>query len=79
VNTPASGKKRTNTQITTLRIPDVSLTSDTKEIIRVMLEYFTPEDNDLEDTYHHKHIRELTYKQPNTPDDREIKEKKSEV
>jgi len=44
-----------------------------------MLEYFTPEDNDLEDTYHHKHIRELTYKQPNTPDDREIKEKKSEV
>jgi len=56
----ASGKKRTNTQITTLRKPDGSLTSDTKETLRLMLEYFTPEDNDLDDNNHHKHVRELT-------------------
>ena len=68
----ASGKKRTNTQITTLRKPDGSLTSDTKETLRLMLEYFTPEDNDLDDNNHHKHVRELTDKQPNTPDDGEF-------
>ena len=67
----ASGKKRTNTQVTTLRKPDGSLTSDTKETLRLMLEYFAPEDNDL-DNNHHKHIRELTDKHPNTPDDREF-------
>ena len=68
----ASGKKRTNTQITSLRKPDGSLTRDTKETLRLMLEYFTPEYNDLDDNNHHKHIRELTDKQPNTPDDREF-------
>ena len=68
----ASGKKRTNTQVTTLRKPDGSLTSDTKETLRLMLEYFTSEDNDLDDNNHHKHIRELTDKQSNTPDDREF-------
>jgi len=40
-----------------------------------MLEYFTPEDNDLDDNNHHKHIRELTDKRPNTPDDREFTRK----
>ena len=68
----ASGKTRTNTQITTLRKPDGSLTSDTKETLRLMLEYFTSEDNDLDDNNHHKHVRELTDKQPNTSDDREF-------
>jgi len=37
-----------------------------------MLEYFTPEDNDLDDNNHQKHIRELTDKQPNTRDDGEF-------
>jgi hypothetical protein len=37
-----------------------------------MLEYFTPEDNELEDNNHHKHVRELTVQQPNTSDDREF-------
>jgi len=67
----ASGKKRTKTLITTLRKLDGLLTSETKETLRLMLEYFTPEDNDL-DNNHHKRIRELTDKQPNTPDDHEF-------
>ena len=37
-----------------------------------MLEYFTPEDNDLEDNDHHKHVRDITARLPNTPDDREF-------
>jgi len=37
-----------------------------------MLVYFTPEDNELEDNNHHKHIRELKVQQPNTSDDREF-------
>jgi len=68
----ASGKKRTNTQITTFRKQGDSLTSDTKETLRLMLEYFTPEANELDDNNHHKYIRELTVKQPYTSDDREF-------
>ena len=67
-----SGKKRTNTQITTLRKPDGSQTSERKETLRLMLEYFTPEDKDLDDKNHYKQIRELTDRQPKTPDDREF-------
>ena len=37
-----------------------------------MLEYFAPEDNELEDNNHHKQVRELTDQQPNTLDDREF-------
>ena len=37
-----------------------------------MLEYFTPEDNDIEDNDHHKQVRNITALQPNTPDDREF-------
>ena len=54
----AAGKKKTNTHITTLRKPDGSLTKDTKETLRLMLEYFTPEDNTLEDNNCHKQVRD---------------------
>jgi len=37
-----------------------------------MLEYFTPEDNDLDNDIHHKYIKEITDKQPNTTDDSEF-------
>ena len=63
---------RTNTQITTLGKPDGSLTKDTKETLRHMLEYFTPEDNELEDNNHHKQFRDTTARPPNIPDDREF-------
>jgi hypothetical protein len=68
----AAGKMRTNTQIA-LRKPDGSLTRDTKETLRDMLQYFTPEDNELEENY--KKLRDTTARPPNTPDDREITRK----
>ena len=62
----AAGKKKNNTKRTTLRKPDGSLTRDTPETIRLILEYFTPEDNELEDNDHHKQVREITARPPNT-------------
>jgi len=37
-----------------------------------MQEYLTPEDNELEDNDHHKQVRDITARPPNTPDDREF-------
>ena len=68
----AAGKKKNNIQIT-LRKPDGSLTKDTKETLMLMLEYFTPEDNELEDNNYHKKVRDKTTRPPNTPDDCEFK------
>jgi hypothetical protein len=68
----AAGKKKNNIQITTLRKPGGSLTKDTKETLGLMLEYFTPEDNELEDNNHHKQVRDKTTRPPNTPDDCEF-------
>jgi hypothetical protein len=65
----AAGKKNTNPQITTLRKSDGSLTKDTKETLRLMLEYFTPEDNELEDNNYHTQVRDITNRPINTPDD----------
>jgi len=67
-----AGKKKNNIQITTLRKPDGSLTKDTKETLRLMLEYFTPEHNELEDNNYHKQVRDKTTRPPNTPDDCEF-------
>jgi hypothetical protein len=36
-----------------------------------MLEHFTPDDKDLEDDDHHKHIRAQTKHPPNAQDDRQ--------
>jgi len=68
----AAGKGKTPTQITTLRRPDGTYTVDTKETLKLMLEYFTPDDKELEDNDHHKHIRVQTEHPPNTQDDREF-------
>jgi hypothetical protein len=43
----SGSRKEKNIQNTTLRKHDSSLTKDTKETLRLMLEYFTPEDNKL--------------------------------
>jgi hypothetical protein len=69
----AAGKKKNHTQITTLRKPDGSLTKDAKETLRLMLEHFTPEDNELEDNNYHKQVRAITTRPINTPDDSEFK------
>lgn len=45
----AKGKRHTPTQISTLRKPDGTLTTDTKETMSLMLTHFTPEDRERED------------------------------
>ena len=37
-----------------------------------MLEYLTPDDKELEDNNHHKQVRDITARPPNTPDDRQF-------
>jgi hypothetical protein len=68
----AAGKKESNTQIRTLRKPDGSLTKDTKETLRLMIEHFTPKDNEHEDNNYHKQVRDKATRPPNTPDDCEF-------
>jgi hypothetical protein len=43
-----------------------------KETFRLMLEYFIPEDNELEDNNDHKQVRDKTTRPPKTPDDCEF-------
>jgi hypothetical protein len=63
--------KRNNTHLTTLRKPDGSLAWDTQETLKLMLGYFTPEDNELEDNDHHKQVRDTTIRPLDTPGDKE--------
>ena len=52
-----AGKRKNNTQLTTLRKPDGSLTADIRETLQHMLEYFVPEDKDNDDTDFHTQTR----------------------
>jgi len=52
----AAGKRNTITQITTLRKLDGSLTPDTKETLCLMLDNFTPVDNERDDNDYHKQV-----------------------
>jgi hypothetical protein len=53
----AAGKRRYNTQITTVQKPGGSLTEDLRETLQLMLELFTPDDNEEYDTELHKLAR----------------------
>ena len=68
----AAGKRNNSTQITTLRKHDGSLTADTKKTIKLMLEYFTPENNEYEENDYHKQVRAQSQEAVNSPDDREL-------
>ena len=68
----AAGKRNTTTQITTLQKPDGTLTTDTRETLRLMLDNFTPEDNERDDSDYHKQIRAQTQQPTTTADDREF-------
>jgi len=50
-------KEKINTQKTTLRKPDGSLIADLNETLKHMLEYFTPEDKEVDDTDNHRLAR----------------------
>jgi hypothetical protein len=61
----AVGKRKSNTQITTLRKPNGILTADIRETVKHMLEYFTPEDKKTDDTtiYSSKHKLKIPWTQ----------------
>jgi hypothetical protein len=61
----AAGKRNTSTQIT-LRKPDGSLTIDTEEPLRLMLDNVTPEDNKRDDNDYHKQVRAQAQQPANT-------------
>ena len=68
----AAGKRRSTTQITTLRKPDGTLTVDLQETLQHMLEHFAPEDDQHDDSDLHKQARTLSKEPINTEDDKEF-------
>jgi len=68
----AAGKRNTTTQITMLWKPDSSLTTDTKETLCLMLDNFTPEDNERDDSDYHKQVGAQAQQPTTTADDREF-------
>jgi len=67
-----AGKRNTTTQLTTLQKPDGTLTTDTRETLRLKLDNFTPEDNERDDSDYHKQIRAQTQQPTTTVNDREF-------
>jgi len=68
----AGGKRNTTTQMTTLRKPEGTLTTDTRETLHLMLDNFTPEDNEQDDSDYHKQIRTHTQQPTTRANDREF-------
>jgi hypothetical protein len=65
----AAGKKRDNTQITTPRKPDGSLTDDLSDTLQLMLKHFIPNDKEEDDTELHKLARAQAFEPADTDDD----------
>ena len=70
----AAGKRKQAAQITTLRKPDGTLTTNLHETLTHMIRYFTPEYNQNDDSEYHKQLRAQTQKSIVTPDDKEFTE-----
>jgi 3,4-dihydroxy-2-butanone 4-phosphate synthase len=68
----AAGRRKTSTQITTLRKPDGSLTADTKKTLQLMLDNVTPKDNEHDNNDYYKQVRAQTQQPADTTDDREF-------
>jgi len=67
----ASNKTKRSQTMTTLQIPDSSLTSNLNETMKVMTDHLTPNDEQSDDTDHHKRIRTLSTEPIQTADDRD--------
>ena len=67
----ASNKTKISQTMTTLQKPDSSLTSDLNETMKVMIEHLTPNDEQSDDTDHHKRIGTLSTEPIQTADDRD--------
>jgi hypothetical protein len=68
----AKRKRHTPTQTSTLWKPDGTLTTDTKETMRLMLNHFTPKDKEKEDSDYHKLVRAQAREPINIAEDREF-------
>ena len=67
----ASNKTKISQTMTTLQKPDSSLTSNLNETLKVMTDHLTPNDEQSDDTDHHKRIRTLSTEPIQTADDRD--------
>ena len=56
----ASGKLQSKITLSTLRTQKGTYTSDIVSTMKLMMEYFIPEDSKSSDSVHHKFIRQLT-------------------
>jgi hypothetical protein len=65
-------KKEKIAQITTLRKPDGTPTVDLHETLKCMLEHFTPEDKQSDDSDYHKQARTQSQEPVDTADDKEF-------
>ena len=70
----AAGERKQAAQITTLRKPDGTLTTNLHETLTHMIRYFTPEDNQNDDNEYPKQLRAQTQESIGTPDDKEFTE-----
>jgi hypothetical protein len=70
----AVGKRMQAAQITTLRKPDGTLTTNLHETLTHMIRHFTPEDNQNNDNEYHKQLRAQAQESIDTPDDKEFTE-----
>ena len=68
----AAGKRHASVTLTTLLKPDGTLTASTIETLSLMMDSFTPVDNEQDDNEYHKLVRTQTQQPPDTPDDREF-------
>jgi len=69
-----AGKRKQVAQITMLRKPDGTSTTNLHETLTHMIRYFTPEDNQNDDNEYHKLLRAQTQESMDTPDDKEFTE-----
>lgn len=53
----AAGKRNASTLTTTIQKPEGTVTDSTEETVRLMMDKFTPEDNERDDNEYHKIIR----------------------
>ena len=68
----AAGKRKHASQITTLRKPDGTLTANLHETLKYMLEHFTPEDSQNDDSDNHRQARTQSQEPINTADDKDF-------
>jgi hypothetical protein len=66
----ATGKIKSCSTLSTLRRPDRIVTSDTAETVNVMIEHFTPADEEETENDHHKLIRAQNETPVTTEDDK---------